>query len=524
MGITMKEEINSRKIFFYKAILFTFGIVISITVFCMLFLKWILPCPVMNRTLGNNVFYFFAAFIGSFAGYVLLKKVWKAEAGLDKKKIMIGMVAASAFVYVVQLIIIRHIWFETGWDVTCVYHDAVHRAEDGTLLGAHEYFTTSPNNIMLTFAFSIICRILYLAGITGYYPVLCCIGALLINTSGFLVFLIVCRLTGSVKTALITWGIYTALIGLSPWMCVPYSDVYAIWFPVVIFYLYLAEPERMWGKAAKWAGIGFLTKFGYEIKPTVSIITIAMVLILLVHLLEKPDRRKTASGLLLLGAGCLLGVAFSVYAEKYMGFLPDRDKDLPVAHYLMLGQNGDTYGVFSGADRSFTLQFATKEEKIKNDLRVAKERVISRGIGGNIRFFLIKNMVNYDNGTFSWAYEGEFFKDVSVREDSVSLFLRDIYYPEGKYHRIYSTVCQGIWILMLAGCVGIVIDRNRAGFALPALAILGLTLFLLLFEARARYLFLYTPLYVLSGGVGLKNLYSGFIAKIQCFMSRERHG
>lgn len=520
----MKEAVKSRKDFFYGAILTTFGFISLITVFCMFFLKSIIPCPVMNRTLGKNVLYFCAAFICTFGIFALLKSVWKAEAAIERKKLLMIMAAASVLVYGVQLVIIRHIWFETGWDVTCVYYDAVHRAEDGALLGAHEYFTTSPNNIMLTFVFSNICRILYLAGIRGYYPVLCCIGALLVNASGFLVFLIACRLTMSVKTALVTWCIYVVLIGLSPWMCVPYSDVYAIWFPIVIFYLYIAKPERLAGKAAKWAGIGFLTKFGYEIKPTVSIITIAIVLILTVHLLEKEDRKKTCFEILFLGAGCLLGVAFSVYAEKYMGFLPDRNKDLPVAHYLMMGQNDDTYGVFSGADRSFTLQFATREEKIRNDLRVAKERIVSRGIGGNIRFYLIKNMVNYDNGTFSWAYEGDFFKDVSVREDGFSIFLRNIYYPDGRYHRIYSTVCQGIWILTLAGGVGIVFDRNRMSFVVPALAVLGLTLFLLLFEARARYLFLYTPVYMLMGGIGLKNIYSGLLTKIQYFMSRERHG
>lgn len=520
----MKETMEGRKSFFYKAILMTFGIVVSATVFCMFFLKRIISVPSMNRTQGNNGLYFLAAFICSFGIFILLKRIWKAEAPSDKKKLFLIMAAASALVYAIQLIIIKHIWFETGWDVTCVYHDAVHRAEDGTLLGAHEYFVISPNNIMLTFVFSNICRILYLLGIRGYYPILCCIGAMLVNSSGFLVFAAAHKLSRSVKTALATWCVYTVLIGLSPWMCVPYSDVYAIWFPIVIFYLYLLSPEKLPGKAAKWIGIGFLSKFGYEIKPTVSIITIAIVLLLLVHLFEKKERKNTLAALLFLAIGFLVGIGFSIYAEKYMGFLPDRDKDLPVAHYLMLGQNDNTYGVFSGTDRSFTLQFDTKEEKIANNLRVAKERVLARGLAGNIRFYLIKNMVNYDNGTFSWAYEGEFFKDVSVREDRLSLFLRNIYYPEGKYHRIYSTFCQGIWILMLAGSVGIVFDRNRMEFAAPALAILGLTLFLLLFEARARYLFLYTPVYLLLGGIGLKNLYLGLMEKIRYFMNRERHG
>ena len=40
------------------------------------------------------------------------------------------------------------------------------------------------------------------------------------------------------------------------------------------------------------------------------------------------------------------------------------------------------------------------------------------------------------------------------------------------------------------------------------LAIIGLTLFVLLFEARARYLYTYAPIYILLGAVGWKQMVS----------------
>ena len=39
------------------------------------------------------------------------------------------------------------------------------------------------------------------------------------------------------------------------------------------------------------------------------------------------------------------------------------------------------------------------------------------------------------------------------------------------------------------------------------LSIIGLSLFELLFEARARYLFCYAPLYVMLAGWGIRNMY-----------------
>ena len=503
-----KEQIKTdQKAFLYKVILYAFEATVSVTVFCMMFLKRIISCPPMNRTKGNNVLYLGIAFLGCFVICLLFKKIWKAEWKYNRRQFICIIMAASVFAYIIQLIILKCIWFETGWDVTCVYYDAVHRAEEGTLLGAHEYFTMHPNNVMLTFLFSVICRILHLAGLNNYYPILCCIGAFLVNIAGMLMFLIAFRLTKSIKTTVITWSIYTIFVSFSPWICVPYSDVYSMLFPISIFYLFLTKPEKTIWKAARWAGIGFLTVFGYEIKPTACIITIAIILIVCMTQALEKKWKQIVFDMFLLAVGFLLGGLFTYGGRLYIGFIADGNKAFPVAHYLMLGQNEDSYGVFNGEDWNFTVQFDTKEEKIKNELQAAKDRFLEKGLTGNIKFLLIKNMVNYDNGTFSWAYEGDFFRDVSAREDRLSVFLRNIYYPDGKYHYVYSVICQGIWILLLTGCIGIFMERPRMELAVAELAVLGLTLFLLIFESRARYLFLYMPMYVLLGGIGLKNIY-----------------
>lgn len=506
---------NDNKVtaFLQHFILWVFGIFMIFTMASMLFIKKLIACPPMNRTRGNDILYFVIAVVLSFALFMLLKNVWKAKQ-YNTKKLYIFMLAASIVMYGVQLIILKCIWFETGWDVTCVYYDAVHRAEEGILLGSHEYFTVHPNNLMITFVFAVVCKMLHLVGISRYYLVLCCLGALLINVAGYLVFQIVFRLTDSIRTAVIAWLVYMVFIGLGPWMCVPYTDVYAIVFPIAIFYLYLCRPKKKVLEVCKWLLIGFLTVFGYFIKPTVSIMTIAIVILIILKTITEKEKKRYILSIGLIVAGCLCGVLFNAYAKHYMGFIEDEDMALPIAHYLMLGENDETYGVFDGGDRNLTLSFPTKEEKVANGLKVAKERFTARGVLGNLRFFTIKNMVNYDNGTFSWAYEGEFFKDVSAREDTLSVFLRDIYYPEGKYHKIYSAFCQGIWMLILLGCIGLLIEKDWKKYLVPMLAVLGLTLFLLIFESRARYLYLYTPVYVVLGSIGLKNIYVSLSKKM----------
>lgn len=491
------------------------GVFFVYTFGCMLFLKKIIEMPSTNATNGHNIIYFLIAFVISFIMFILLKGIWKTKTQMTERKFWICMLVCTVLLYVIQLIVIKCIWFETGWDVTCVYYDAVHRAEDGVLLGSHGYFTKHPNNLFITFIFAVVDKILCIIGIHRYYLVLCCLGAFLINIAGVLAIYIAKKLSQSYRTAVVIWGIYAFFIALSPWMCVPYTDVYAIFFPIAIYALYLAEPKKKWMNILRWIFIGFLTVVGYYIKPTASIITMAIAIDLILKILDNKQewKRPVFSGIII-ASGCLLGLGFYKFGSNYMGFVPDEDEAFPVAHYLMLGQNDRTYGSFAGEDWTFITSYDTKEEKVKYSLEGAKERFTARGIKGNIRFFSIKNMVNYDNATFSWAYEGEFFKDISSGTTGLCKVLKSIYYPDGEHYKTYATICQGIWLIIILGCIGILWDKNKRQMLVPCMAIIGLTIFLLIFESRGRYLFLYTPVYVTIGCLGMKNIYSKIWEKI----------
>ena len=80
-------------------------------------------------------------------------------------------------------------------------------------------------------------------------------------------------------------------------------------------------------------------------------------------------------------------------------------------------------------------------------------------------------------------------------------FLKSVYYEDGSRHEWFQNWSQTVWMLILAGCFLSFFDRKNDGNspAGPAalLALMGLTLFVLLFEARARYLYCYVPVFVL---------------------------
>ena len=65
---------------------------------------------------------------------------------------------------------------------------------------------------------------------------------------------------------------------------------------------------------------------------------------------------------------------------------------------------------------------------------------------------------------------------------------------------------QTIWLFVLILCLfaGITKDNNK--YSIFYLSLIGLIVFLTIFECRARYLYCYSPVFVTAAMIGLKNL------------------
>ena len=116
---------------------------------------------------------------------------------------------------------------------------------------------------------------------------------------------------------------------------------------------------------------------------------------------------------------------------------------------------------------------------------------------------LRKNSAFIGDGTFGMT---EMLDDGPVRENAVSSFVL-----EGRAHYgAYGALTTGIWLaqltLALAACVRDIRRRDVSG-AMLYVAFFGATLFLMLWEARSRYLFGFVPVLLLlaaRGAIGRK--------------------
>jgi len=444
-------------------------------------------------------------------------------AGKMKRSLLLTMSFAALFV---QIFIARSYYFHTDWDVETIVECALSMIDGRDISWHGNYFSMYPNNLVLVTLFGWIARAAALLGMQEHaYFALIVFQCLISWGTGVMTCCLIHRLTKSDFASAFGCLLYMVLVGFSPWVTIPYSDSVALLFPAAILCVTLMMPRSGFAGGLRLFLLAFLSYFGYRIKPQVVIVLIAIVLMWLGRLLFPADtqpRRPVFSGgkLLSAGTGLLCAVLLCNGMAAAVKVPIDKNKQMGIAHYLMMGLNEEEFGAYYQRDVSFSWWIETPQERTAENLKVAAERVREMGPVGLCRQFLRKTLTNYNDGTFCWGGEGVFYREILPEKDSVlSPFFRNLYYgPQevyqgdyGKYNRLWQNGMQAVWMLTLLLCVFAAFTQKNEGTALIMLSLIGLTAFETLFEARARYLYCFLPLYIALASLGLeavRNRYS----------------
>lgn len=425
------------------------------------------------------------------------------------KIILIGTV----LLYAIQLFIAANIFFLTDWDV-----GVIRELSDLVLADAfpeygwqHEYLIMYPNNRLLFIMTVVIKYIAFRLHIDPNF-FLSCIVMMMIASSVGITSALMYRMTKDRTAALWAWIIAALSFGLSPWMIIPYSDAVALFFMILSLYMYVACKDTVIPIANILQDLLILLPayIGYLIKPQCAIFVIALFASWILEC-KKITLKRTAS-LCLAGVLCL-GISACVDAtmNEMVGLESNKDAEFPMTHFIMMGLNEENTGKYNQNDVNYTLSFANIEEKKSANHAMIQQRVRNFGIEGLIKHLSQKLMVNYNDGTFAWGGEGRFYLTYYDKPfGAVSDALRSLYDTRGSRYGMFATVEQALWILMLLGSmIAAVLVRGateKGTETIIILSIIGITLFTLIFEARARYLFLYVPYYVLAGVLGIFRL------------------
>lgn len=178
-------------------------------------------------------------------------------------------------------------------------------------------------------------------------------------------------------------------------------------------------------------------------------------------------------------------------------------------HYFAMGMNFEHGGGYNNDDVNRTASYESVAERNQENLTIAISRIREMGPSGFLTFMQRKIMSLYNDGSFAWGMEGQFYWGYQDRNSSLATYVRSFYYEGDTRYQFYLNFSQFLMIGLLCTFPFFVL-RGRAkendNRCVLLLSVMAITAFLLIFEVRARYLYLYMPVYFTVFSLGVKRL------------------
>jgi hypothetical protein len=380
-----------------------------------------------------------------------------------------------------------------------------------------DYLSLYPNNLPLLAIDQWGHAVARLFGLTAD-EVLIGLGAVCVAATLYAVHDLVARVAGG-GPALAAQLATVVLVAMSPWVAVPYTDLYAM--PFVTGGAALAAralaPGRREVRVVLW-GLSILAMtVAYALKTTPVVMVIAVAVAVLVAVFDGHqhlDRR--AAGLAACAAGLavfsVLAVAVPTVAQNASGADTSRlraDVSPSPLWWLANGSNEKTnatgltnYGTYSRemVEAIEGLPPAGMDDYARQFLA---DRWVERGLAGTAAFYANKVAWNWGDGMFTaWGEGGDSLPAVMPPASGVVVAVQEVNGLHGQWYPLRAELAQSLWIavLLLAG-TGLMRAPYRREVVLLAVTVLGIAAFTLLFQGRARYLLAFVPVVVALAGM-----------------------
>ena len=311
--------------------------------------------------------------------------------------------------------------------------------------------------------------------------------------------------------AYLSWLLFSVHIGLNPWISIPYTDAMALCVPIVVLRIYQLTKNDKY-LIIKWCAVGFICFFGFKIKPQCLIVFIAVFIAELIELIRRGDRKficnKARNLLLSVCAGVIAILLCSHVLVPSMNIPVDPNAEFKITHHLMMGLNTERDGVYLQSDVDYSAAFSTVDDRVSGNIEMTKRRLADMGFVGLLKHTAKKTLVNFADGTYAWSQEGNFYSVMFEDRNYVaSPFLKSVYYAGGSNYMYFKTFQHCLWLLVLFGsggaCLYFTFAKSSERVTCAAvLSTIGVTLFQTIFEARARYFFIYSPVFLLVALIG----------------------
>lgn len=317
------------------------------------------------------------------------------------------------------------------------------------------------------------------------------------------------------------------LFSLPLWLyaSICYTDTLALPFPVWTLVLWLSARETPFDsrrqkvrKIALYLGSGLMAGLGLRIKSIAAIGLIALVIFILFDRVKRPDSEEKPAGfpgrptiqkgiaIALLLAGFLAAAAGTGLLAKATGFeeMHDDRYTYPMTHWFMMGANRETLGGYYKEDDLFTRSIPTYAQREEQTRERYKERLRMDGAAGYLCFLMDKLEAMLCTGNYQAG--GKLAQHPLVEYEALKSPGR----PLAQIYLVYEQAFQSVILLsLLAGVFLLAWKPDGWVFRLTAMMVIGIVLFLLAWEGKARYLVFLIPIINAAAAAGFCSLQDG---------------
>lgn len=216
---------------------------------------------------------------------------------------------------------------------------------------------------------------------------------------------------------------------------------------------------------------------GCRIRATILITVIALLAYFVLK--KKKKIEKWFMKLFFLALGVLFVIAVGKTAEKKYISFETRDTAFPPIHWIAMGAGGQ--GVYNIVDEYYTMGFETKEEKVKGDMALFKERIGQLGAAGYGKLMFDKLRLTWSDGS------GGYLSELGVSQSYLPVHK---YFLGGKsdFLGAYGAVFYSFSLILTAVSAALSIRKKDIDFFyIIRLNLLGGFLFHMLWEAGTIY-------------------------------------
>ncbi|WP_286669488.1 hypothetical protein [Thomasclavelia cocleata] len=441
--------------------------------------------------------------------YFLYKKIKQIDLENKRKYYLILTIIAIVIVGL-QIYSIYAIRVKPSWDFGVVHREAISLATKTNQITNTSYFSTYTNNNLMLLMLTGIYKLLGWFNINNYTIASCFINMLMIDIPLVINYFSVKRLFG--RNMVIMFMVLTMFcLPIYTYVPIFYTDTYPmIWGSlIVLLYIKINQTNSIKEKYIEAVLIGVCALIGFELKATILILLVAVIL----HYLFINEGMKKFIIIALVIASFISSMFVYnkvIDSTNLFNELDYEAEALPYIHWVMMGLNKT--GGFNRKDYNYSKSIIGKKAKQEAAIQIIGERLNDYGFSGLVKHLGTKINYTYGDGTY---YSVSLLARKPINTDSLGYNLLS---KNGKYinKTIYLANSYNIFILMMFMLSMFNGVRKKKLDLLSFLRVLlfGLMLFLLIWESKPKYLVNFLPIFnvlVLDGMI----FYESIIEKIK---------